>query len=282
MQKETGKLFIVSTPIGNLEDITFRAVRILQDVDLILAEDTRKSLKLLRHYQIETLIIPFHEHNEEKKYKEIISKLKKGINIALISDAGTPLISDPGYKLVKYAKQDKLSVVPIPGPSSLIAALSASGMRSDKFTFLGFLSVKSSQRRKTLLQLKHRDESIIIFESPKRVLDTVKDIYAMIGEDVKICVARELTKIYEDIFSGSPAEIIRILEKETNKQKGEFVLIINNYQSNIDSFSYEIDRLIPILTSELKPSLAAKIASKITNLDKDICYKKIIEYDRSL
>ena len=181
MQKETGKLFIVSTPIGNLEDITYRAVDTLKIVDLILAEDTRHSAKLISHFQISKKLIAFHDHNEKNQYMKIIGKLKEGSNVALISDAGTPLINDPGFNLVRSAKQENINVVPIPGASSPIAALSASGLPADSFCFFGFVPTKDSDRINFLKKLKYSSGTSIFFESPSRILKTTKLIKEIFG-----------------------------------------------------------------------------------------------------
>ena len=185
----TGTLFIVATPIGNLDDITFRAVETLKSVDLIMAEDTRFSQKILNYFNIKTPISSFHDYNEREKSSTVIEKLKQGKSLALISDAGTPLISDPGYMLVSVAKKNSINVVPIPGPSALIAALSASGIPSDSFSFFGFLPNKQNARIKTLKTFVSNPETIIFYESPKRILSTLKDMLFVFGEDREVCLA---------------------------------------------------------------------------------------------
>ena len=278
MQKETGKLFIVSTPIGNLEDITYRAVETLKNVDLILAEDTRHSAKLISHFQISKKLIAFHDHNEKSQYMKIIEKLKDGLNIALISDAGTPLINDPGFNLVRSAKQENINVVPIPGPSSPIAALSASGLPADSFTFLGFVPTKDSERIKFLEKLKYSSGTSIFFESPSRILKTTTLIKEIFGSKRNVCLAKEISKIHETIITGDIDEIIHYLEESSDHQKGEFVVLVGglNYKE-IDEKLVLLNEIIPHLLKEMSASKAAKLAAKITSLDKDTCYKAIIE-----
>ncbi len=278
MQKETGKLFIVSTPIGNLEDITYRAVDTLKNVDLILAEDTRHSAKLISHFQISKKLIAFHDHNEKSQYMKIIEKLKDGLNIALISDAGTPLINDPGFNLVRSAKQENINVVPIPGASSPIAALSASGLPADSFTFLGFVPTKDSDRINFLEKLKYSSGTSIFFESPSRILKTTKLIKEIYGSKRNVCLAKEISKIHETIITGDIDEIIHYLEESSDHQKGEFVVLVGglNYKE-IDEKLVLLNEIIPHLLKEMSASKAAKLAAKITSLDKDTCYKAIIE-----
>jgi len=278
MQKETGKLFIVSTPIGNLEDITYRAVDTLRNVDLILAEDTRHSAKLISHFQISKKLIAFHDHNEKSQYMKIIEKLKDGLNIALISDAGTPLINDPGFNLVRSAKQENINVVPVPGASSPIAALSASGLPADSFTFLGFVPTKDSDRINFLEKLKYSSGTSIFFESPSRILKTTKLIKEIYCSKRNVCIAKEISKIHETIITGDIDEIIYYLEESSDHQKGEFVVLVGglNYKE-IDEKLILLNEIIPHLLKEMSASKAAKLAAKITSLDKDTCYKAIIE-----
>jgi len=278
MQKETGKLFIVSTPIGNLEDITYRAVDTLRNVDLILAEDTRHSAKLISHFQISKKLIAFHDHNEKSQYMKIIEKLNDGLNIALISDAGTPLINDPGFNLVRSAKQENITVVPIPGASSPIAALSASGLPADSFTFLGFVPTKDSDRINFLEKLKYSSGTSIFFESPSRILKTTRLIKEIFGSKRNVCLAKEISKIHETIITGDIDEIIYYLEESLDHQKGEFVVLIGGLNNKeIDEKLVLLNEIIPHLLKEMSASKAAKLAAKITSLDKDTCYKAIIE-----
>ena len=274
----TGALFIVATPIGNLDDITFRAVEILKGIDIVLAEDTRHSKKLLKHLNIAKPILPFHEHNEREKTKAIIDELHSGKSIALISDAGTPLISDPGYFLVAQAKQEDLRVVPIPGASALITALSASGLASDRFTFLGFLPSKQAARIRLLQTLRNQTVTSIFYESPKRILGTLADMHAIFGDSRKVCLAKELTKAFETIQTDSIPNLIKYLKIDQSHQKGEFVILVSA-TDKIDRTEAEVqlDTLLPILCAEMGASKAAKLAAKITGIDKNQCYKKAID-----
>ena len=274
----TGTLYIVATPIGNLDDITFRAVEILKSVDIVLAEDTRHSKTLLSHLDISKPIRAFHEHNEREKTKAIISEIYSGKSIALISDAGTPLISDPGYFLVAQAKKEGLKVVPIPGPTALITALSASGLASDSFTFLGFLPSKKTARIKLLIGLAGRTETIIFYESPKRVLATLTDMQTIFGDSREVCLAKELTKAFETIHTGSIPNLIEYLTIDQNHQKGEFVILISaTNKIDLAEAEIQLDSLLPILCAEMGTSKAAKIAAKITGIDKKKCYKRAMD-----
>ena len=274
----TGTLFIVATPIGNLDDITFRAVQVLKSVDIVLAENTRHSKKLLLHLDISKTIRAFHEHNEREKTKAIISEIRSGKSIALISDAGTPLISDPGYFLVAQAKKEGLKVVPIPGPSALITALSASGLASDSFTFLGFLPSKQTARVKLLKSLVGRTETSIFYESPKRILATLTDMHSIYGDSREVCLAKELTKVFETIQTGSIPNLIDYLTIDQNHQKGEFVILISATDKiNIAEAETQLNSLLPILCAELGASKAAKLAAKITGIDKKQCYKRALD-----
>jgi len=274
----TGTLFIVATPIGNLDDITFRAVETLKSVDLVLAEDTRHSQKILNHFDIKTPISAFHDYNEREKCTTVIDKLKQGESIALISDAGTPLISDPGYVLVSVAKKNSVNVVPIPGPSALIAALSASGIPSDCFSFFGFLPSKQNARIKILKTFVSRPETIIVYESPKRILATLTDMLFVFGEAREVCLAKELTKTFETILTTNIPSLIDYITSDLNHQKGEFVLLISSSGKKIQlELDQQLDNLLPVLCSEMGASKAAKLAAKITGIDKKYCYQRAIE-----
>lgn len=274
----SGILYIVSTPIGNLDDITFRAIETLKSVDLILAEDTRHSKHLLDHYQITTPSESFHEHNETDKTQNIIQRLESGQNIALISDAGTPLISDPGFVLVREAKNSGLSVVPIPGASALISALSASGLASNHFKFLGFLPSKQSARQKIIKAHQHNQETLIFYESPKRILASVEDLLQILGANRLVCLAKEITKSFETIITDTLENLLTHLRADPAHQKGEFVILISavDKKDDIDKIQ-QLDKIIPILLTEMSASKAAKLASKITGVDKKTCYQIAIE-----
>jgi len=273
-----GILFIVATPIGNLDDITLRAIEILKSVDTVLAEDTRHSKKLLLHLDISKPVHAFHEHNEREKAQDIIDWLHSGKSIALISDAGTPLISDPGYFLVAQAKKEGLRVIPIPGASALITALSVSGLASDSFTFLGFLPSKQAARIKLLKTLLNETLTIIFYESPKRILATLSDMHVIFGPGRKVCLAKELTKVFETVQTDSIPNLIKYLTADDNNQKGEFVILISaNDKIDLEEAEAQLDSLLPILCAEMGASKAAKLAAKITGIDKKRCYKKAID-----
>lgn len=223
--EKQGTLYMVATPIGNLEDITLRAIRVLKEVDLIAAEDTRHSRILLNAYEIRTPVISLHEHNEKERSRLMISKMKDGRSIAYISDAGTPCISDPGYQLVEEAQKHNIHVVPVPGPSAVIAALSVCGFPADRSLFCGFLPPKENKRRLFLESLEHEEKTIILYESPQRILDTLRDIYDILG-DRQIVLARELTKVFEEIKRGKVSEI---LEAPAVTAKGEFTVILPGF-----------------------------------------------------
>jgi 16S rRNA (cytidine1402-2'-O)-methyltransferase len=223
-----GILYVVATPIGNLEDITLRALRVLKEVDLVACEDTRQTAKVLTHFQIEKLKVSYHEHNEAEKAETLLLELQKGKRIALVCDAGTPCISDPGYRIVRNALENGIPVVPIPGPCAFIAALSASGRSTESFIFLGFLPAKKSARRNALESLRSERRTLIFLESPKRLLDTLATVEEVFGER-QVTVARELTKIYEEFFSGTSREAIVHFSKQM--VKGEIILLIEKQVS---------------------------------------------------
>jgi 16S rRNA (cytidine1402-2'-O)-methyltransferase len=220
----SGTLYVVATPIGNLEDMTYRAVRLLQEVDLIAAEDTRHSRKLLNHYGINTALISYHEHNEESRSAQLLDKLHTGQSIALISDAGTPCIADPGYRLVSRCRQAGVSVAAVPGASALVAALSISGLPTDAFSFIGFLPAKTHGRRQLLEQIKTSKRTVACYETPHRLVASLADIADVCGGDRSIAVARELTKRHEELFSGTVTEAQDHFSQ--TGVKGELVILL--------------------------------------------------------
>jgi 16S rRNA (cytidine1402-2'-O)-methyltransferase len=222
-EKSAGILYIVSTPIGNLEDITLRALRVLREVDLIAAEDTRRTRQLLSHYGIHKPLLSYHEHNRRMREESLLEELRGGRNIALVTDAGTPGISDPGEHLVRTAVQESIPLVPIPGPSALVAALSVSGLPTESFLFYGFLPSKPPARQKFLLSLKDRPETLIFYESPKRLRSFLEDAFRILG-DRQGMVAREMTKVYEEVYRGTVSEVLKELEEE--EIKGEVTIVL--------------------------------------------------------
>lgn len=219
-----GKLYVVSTPIGNLEDMSYRAVRVLKEVQLIACEDTRESRKLLEHFGIETRAVSYHEHNEAARAAELVERILDGDSIAVISDAGTPLVSDPGYRIVHLAVERGVTVAPVPGASAMLSALAASGLPTDSFRFGGFLPAKSSQRRKALEQVVHETATVIFYETPHRIVEALEDVAAVMGER-PVVVAREITKLHEEFLRGTAGEVRAELQKRP-AVKGEITLLI--------------------------------------------------------
>ncbi len=272
----SGVLYVVATPIGHLDDITIRAIDILKQADVIAAEDTRHSKKLLDHYQIITPCLSLHEHNEAAKIPALIERVQQGEKLALISDAGTPLLSDPGFLLVRAAREAGLQVVPIPGPSALIAAASAAGIAVNRFCFLGFLPHQQVARRKQLEKYGSIDCTLILYESPHRLSATLEDISQVLGDTRNICVAREMTKTYETFLSGSVATVRQCVDADANQLKGEMVILIEANQDD-DAFSLmDVDRLLKILLAHLSPSHAAKVAAHYTGLQKQSIYRRAL------
>lgn len=271
-----GQLNIVSTPIGNLRDITFRAIEVLKSVDLIVAEDTRVAKKLLNHYAIENKITSFNLINENQKTKTLIKKLKEGKNIALIADAGTPLISDPGYLLIRSAREESIQVIPVPGCSAAIAALTASGISSDKFTFYGFLPKTKVKRAKELRKLTNRSETLIFYESVHRIVNTIESMKEIFGENRNAVLCKEITKLYESFLGSNLLEISNYLSTNPDRLKGEFTIIVQGERNT--SIDYEkIDFILSLLTLELSLKSSIKICAKITGYSKKIIYTHALE-----
>lgn len=272
-----GNLYIVATPIGNLDDITIRALNILRTVDYIAAEDTRHSGNLLKHFGITSKLIALHNFNEKQQSASLIKLLQEGNEVALISDAGTPLISDPGYHLVAEVRKAGINIIPIPGACAAMTALCASGLPTDKFVFEGFLPAKTMARNKRLLDLKIETRTTIYYEAPHRVLSTITAMLEVFGADRQAVIARELTKKFETIYSDNLSAIKTWLETDPNQQKGEFVILVHgdNRPSN-QEISVETLNLLTILAAELSPNQAASLASKITGASKNILYKNLI------
>lgn len=218
-----GKLYLVGTPIGNLEDITFRAVRLLKEVDLIACEDTRRTQQLLNHYGIKARTVSYHEHNELTRAPELIIQMEEGSRIALVSDAGMPVISDPGFRLVSLAIRHNIPVIPIPGASAFVAALAAAGLPVDKFRFLGFLPAKKLARRRALKEMRGSPKTLVFYEAPHRVLDMLEDVKDILG-DVPVVVAREVTKVHEEFVRGSASEVLALLKSKP--VKGEITALV--------------------------------------------------------
>ena len=271
--KKAGTLYIVSTPIGNLEDITLRALNILRDVQIIAAEDTRHTQKLLQHYHISTAQTSYHDHNKEEKAEILISRLKEGRDIALVSDAGTPGISDPGYYLINRAIGEGIKVTPIPGPTASIAALSISGLPTDAFVFEGFLPAKKTARQKKLRELSTERRTLILFEAPHRLTSTLRDIAEVLG-DRKIVLTRELTKVFEEVIRGRVSEVIA--KVEGRRLKGEMTLLLEGVQEEAVAGEVpDLHEYLKVLIEEKGLSLkdAVSRASKDLDIPRNRVYK---------
>lgn len=266
-------LYIVATPIGNLDDITLRAINTLKQVDLIAAEDTRHSGLLLQHLGIKAKLFALHDHNEQEKSQLLIEKLKSGLSIALISDAGTPLINDPGYHLVKACRENNINVVPIPGACAAIAALSVAGLPSDRFSYEGFLPAKTKARQDYLTTLIDEPRTMIFYESTHRLLDTLHDMQTLWGSDRQIVLAKELTKTWETIVHFSIKDLIEWLEEDSNRQKGEFVLIAEGVSKTDDVIDAKAINTLKLLLNELPLKKAAAITAEIYGLKKNQLYQ---------
>jgi 16S rRNA (cytidine1402-2'-O)-methyltransferase len=265
-------IYIVATPIGNLSDITFRAIDVLKGADIVAAEDTRHTKRLLDHYGISAKMMSLHEHNESEKSDYIIDQVASGASVALVSDAGTPLISDPGYILVVRAKQRGVKVVPIPGPSAVITALSASGISSDKFIFEGFLPAKSKAKQEVLQSFITEKRTVIFYESPHRIMSTLEMMEDSLGGRI-LCVARELTKRYETIRYGSVEEVRAWMSEDLNQTKGEFVLILEGSKAPELSASDEQKMvLLERLLKEMPPKKASAVVSDVLGGSKKDIY----------
>ncbi|AXY59537.1 16S rRNA (cytidine(1402)-2'-O)-methyltransferase [Acinetobacter sp. WCHAc010052] len=271
------QLFVVSTPIGHLDDITYRAVEVLKSVQIIAAEDTRTSAQLLKHFNISTPLTACHDHNESNKTDQLIQRILNGENMALISDAGTPLISDPGFKLVRAAQQHQIRVVPVPGACAAIAALSSVGLPSDRFSFEGFLPSRQSQRVATLEKLKDETQTLIFYEAPHRILECVKDMATVFGAERPVGFAREITKTFETIKKMSLSELVSFIENDHHQQKGEIVLVIGGSTEQKDLEQEALDKLLLRLLQDLSVKAASQLAADLTGIKKKVAYQRALE-----
>jgi len=266
-------LYIVATPIGNLGDISARALAVLAQVDIIACEDTRHTKKLLSAFSIKNKTLSMHDHNERQRQDYIASLLQEGKSIALVSDAGTPLISDPGFHLVRHCRSLGLAVSPIPGACAAIAALSIAGLPTDRFTFEGFLPSKSTARQNALLALANEPRTMVFYDAPRRAIDTIKDIVATLGGERYVVIARELTKTFETIHSDTAANLLTWLQEDPNQLKGEMVLIIEGYQADVNDISSEAINTLKLLLAEMKPKKACAITAQIHGVKKNALYE---------
>lgn len=279
MTKQSGSLYVVATPIGNLADISQRAIDTLTQVSCIAAEDTRHSGKLLQHLGISNRLLALHDHNEKQRAASIIEKCLAGEDVALISDAGTPLISDPGYSLVRLCREAGVPVVPVPGPCALITALCAAGLPTDKFQFIGFLAPKSSQRQTQLAAVPDNAGTIISYDTARRILDTLQDVVAVFGAERQLVLAKELTKTFEHFACGTAAEITQWLTEDPQRCQGEMVLMIAPAPPKADAeISEEVQRTLKILLAELPLKQAAALTAQIHNEKKNALYQLALSW----
>ena len=267
-----GTLYIVATPIGNLGDISTRALGVLSQVDIIACEDTRHTQKLLSAFAIKNKTLSMHDHNERQRQDYIASLLQEGKSIALVSDAGTPLISDPGFHLVRHCRNLGLSISPIPGACAAISALSVAGLPTDRFSFEGFLPAKSGARQATLSALENEPRTMVFYDAPRRAIDTIKDIVFTLGSERYVVIARELTKTFETVYSDTAGNLVNWLEEDANQLKGEMVLIIEGYKASTDEIPAEAVKTLKLLLAEMKPKKACAITAEIHGVKKNALY----------
>jgi len=272
-----GILYIVATPIGNLSDMSARAIEILQKVELVAAEDTRHSKPLLNHFGVQTSVLAYHEHNEDQLTPKLIQRLLAGENIALVSDAGTPLLSDPGYRLVKAAHESSVKVSPVPGPCAAIAALSAAGLATDRFLFAGFSPHKQGARQSFYREFERQMATLVFYESSHRILAAAKDMLGVFGAERKVVIAREITKTFETIHSTQLGDLLSWLEGDTNQQKGEFVIVLEGSKTSSDSIELNMKDTLRVLLEELPVKQASSLTAKITGIKKNQVYKAALE-----
>lgn len=270
-QNKSATLYLIPTPIGNLEDLTMRALKILKTVDVLYAEDTRVTKKLLNYYQVDIMPVSFHEHNELKRSEEVIAHLNNGLNVGLVSDAGMPLLSDPGFELVKQIKSLGFNVVALPGANALLPGLLMSGIKTIPFVFLGFLEAKSSKRIKELERVKYYPETLIFYEAVHRISACLKDMFSILG-DRDFVIAREISKAFEEIISGKLSEYTEIQDL-----KGELVVIVQGYEEEIESNLSIVEQVDYFIATGLKKTEAMKKVSEMTKIPKNMIYQEYLE-----
>ncbi len=279
IDKPAGRLYLVATPIGNLEDITLRALRVLQECDFIACEDTRQTQKLLSHFEIAKRLVSYHEHNEMTRAPELVIELEQGARIALVSDAGTPLVSDPGHRLVTLCLRHHVPVVPVPGPSAIVAALAASGLPTDEFLFAGFLPSRAADRREALRRLGAEPRTVVVYEAPHRLGDALRDARELLG-DRKACLAREITKVHEEFIRGTLSELVDRTSKKP--PRGEMTLLIAPAANGdlavptgaASTLSTRVEELIS--TSKMDHKAALKQAARERGLNKREAYRQLL------
>jgi 16S rRNA (cytidine1402-2'-O)-methyltransferase len=273
----SGALYIIATPIGNVADISLRALHVLSIVDAVACEDTRNTGILLSRYGLSKPLIAAHEHNERDVAQRLISRMQTGERIALVSDAGTPAISDPGARIVDAVRSAELRIIPLPGPSAPIAAISASGLVNDQFLFVGFLPSSSSQRKEALAKLRQQQATLVFLESPHRVLETLEIMSQTFEPARQIIIARELTKLFEEIHRCPLSEAVSWMQSNANHAKGEFVLLLEGVTTVTDTVAIEAERVLSILLTELSVSQAVALAARITGQKKNTLYQRALE-----
>ena len=277
--QRSGTLFVVATPIGNLGDFSARGREVLASVTAICAEDTRRSGQLLAHFGIATPLLALHEHNEDAIAQKIVARLLAGDSLALVSDAGTPLVSDPGFRLVRAAREAGVQVSPVPGASALVAALSVAGLPSDRFIFEGFLPAKAAGRRARLEQVREEPRTLIFYEAPHRILECLQDMREVFGDDRPALLARELTKTFETLQGLPLAELCERVAADSNQQRGECVVLVAGWQApeGEEAVSAEALRVLDLLLSEMPLRRAAALAAEITGVRKNVLYQVALE-----
>jgi 16S rRNA (cytidine1402-2'-O)-methyltransferase len=277
----TGVLYVVATPIGHLDDLSVRALRVLSEVDIILAEDTRHSQKLLLHYGCKQRLVSLHEHNEQHRLEHILQWLQEGKQLALISDAGTPLIADPGFVLVRALRERAVPVIPIPGPSAIIAALSVSGLPSDRFQFVGFLPAKAGPRHRELTDIVRYVGTTVCYESPRRIQTTLKELAALVPLR-PLVLARELTKQFETLLSGTAHELLALMDADPDQCRGEMVLLIGGADQNAaEGTALDVDEALTTLAAHLPLKSAATVATQLGLGAKNALYQRLLELRES-
>lgn len=270
-------LYIVPTPIGNLSDLTLRAIEVLKEVDYIGAEDTRHSQLLLNNYGIKTKMFSLHDYNELQKRDYLVDTIKSGKSIALISDAGTPLISDPGYHVVSYCREQGVRVIPLPGACAAITALSASGLPTNNFLFMGFLPTKEKALKDTLASIIDEHKTCVFYESPKRIIYTLEAIVEVLGDDRRIVIGRELTKTFESFYDYPAARMLEFLKEDQNRTKGEFVLMVAGTEEN-NEISHQVEATMKLLLKDLPLKKVASICAEIYHLKKNELYDYALKH----
>ncbi len=278
MSNDSGILYVVATPIGNQSDLSARAREILADADLIAAEDTRHTGRLLRTLGVRRPMISLHEHNEQARVPELLARLEDGVTIALVSDAGTPLISDPGFRLVAAARSAGLTVSPIPGPCAAVAALSVAGLPTDRFVFEGFLPSRGAARRRRLEALLGERRTLVFYESVHRIVALLKDLAEILGPDRQASVARELTKLHETVTGGALADLAQAVEQDTATRRGEYVVVVRG--AGARSGKEAPRELLTLLLEELPPARAAAVAARLTGRPRDEVYRMAVALAR--